>query len=280
MRKLPLRALVTVFGGVLALSACATTDEGNGDVVTVATSANYAPFTMVETSGDLTGYAIDIAEEMGERMGATVKFEKVDYKSLLQGVTTGRYDMSDGSVVFTEERAKQLDYTHPVASSGSVAMVRAADKAKITGLDSSLAGLRIGAVDGSVQQQWALANKADLGYSDLVAYAGPSQAILDLKNGRIDAIVYDTINALYYAQKNPADGVAPVGDSVNPSIVAATTKKGNTELLDRVNKALTEMYSDGTIGSLQMEWFGQALPTPTSLDAANPFPVAPTKSDQ
>ncbi|MEO9328119.1 substrate-binding periplasmic protein [Gordonia aurantiaca] len=279
MRKLPLRAMVAVFGAALALSACSASDEGDGDVVTVATSANYAPFTMVETNGDLTGYAIDIAKEMGERMGVTVKFEKVDYKSLLQGVTTGLYDMSDGSVVYTEERAKQLDYTHPVASSGSVAMIRTGDKGMITGLNATLEGRRIGAVDGSVQQQWALANKDELKYSEVVAYTGPSQAILDLKNGRIDAIVYDTINALYFAKKNPSDGVAPVGDSVNPSIVAATTKKGNTELLDRVNKALDEMYEDGTLGALQVEWFGEPLATPASVDASKPYPLAPTKSE-
>ena len=280
MKKLPFRTLVPVIGAMLALGACSATSDGNSDVLTVATSANYAPFTMVDASGKTVGYAVDIAEEIGERMGVEVRFETVEYKSLLQGVATGRYDMSDSSVVVTPERQQQLDYSRPVASSGSVALIRTEDSGRITGLDSSLSGLRIGAVEGSVQQQWAEKNAGELGYSDLVAYGAPTQAILDLQNKRIDAVVYDSINALYYAQSNPDEGVGPIGDAVNPSVVAAGTKKGNDKLLARADEALAEMYADGTIGALQEEWFGQPLPTPTAIDSAKPYPLAPTTSGQ
>jgi ABC-type amino acid transport substrate-binding protein len=277
---------------VLALAACggdsgsgssggaASTKSsgGGGDVpglvksgtLTLATTGNFPPFTMVgASSGKVEGFSVDLGNEIAKRLGLKLTTPTVDFVAELQGLSAGRYDIADSGIWPDPERQKQFLFTPPVASTGFVATTLKQNLGRVKGLPD-VKGLRIGAVQGSTREQWAVQNKAKLGYKSLRAYPGASQAVQDLQNGGIDMIVDDPLLAYYYIKQNPGQ-ITTAGKTILAHPLSMAFKNGNTQVQQKVNGVLQKMLDDGTVSQLQKKYWGRCIPTPTDINAKPPY---------
>ncbi|MNN86952.1 Cystine-binding periplasmic protein precursor [compost metagenome] len=81
-------------------------------------------------------------------------------------------------------------------------------------------------------------------------------ALSDLKTKRLDAVVIDEVVARYYMSKE--EGTFKLLDeSLAPEEYGIGVKKGNEELLNKLQKALDEMNQDGTSAKISEQWFGE-----------------------
>jgi cystine transport system substrate-binding protein len=252
-----------------------------GDLVkpgtlTIVTTGQFAPFSFLDESGQLQGYSIDIARELAKRLGLGLETPTVDFVAILQGVSSGRYDMSDVGIWPTTERQTQFNWTVPLVSDGTIATVLAGRENELPPLTATLTGLKglkISAATGSAQAEWLIENEQKGGYK-FVPNQGLPEGILSLQNRQTDIEAGDNLAVSYYIAKNP-NTITTVGEPVLAHPLSAAMRKEAPELFAAANAVLANMVADGTVGALQKKWFGRLVPTPTDINAKEPFPLAP-----
>jgi ABC-type amino acid transport substrate-binding protein len=262
-------------------AATASAAPAIGDLVKpgkliIVTTGQFAPFSFLDESGKLQGYSIDIARELADRLGLELETPTVDFVAVLQGVSSGLYDMSDVGIWPTAERQKQFNWTVPLVSDGTIATVLAAREKELPALNAELTGLkgiRISAATGSAQAEWLIENEAKGGYT-FVPNQGLPEGILSLQNRQTDMEAGDNLAVSYYIAKNPGS-IATIGDPVLAHPLSAAMRLEAPQLFAAANAALGAMVADGTVGGFQTKWFGRLIPTPTDINQTGTFPLPP-----
>ena len=220
-----------------------------------ATEATYPPFESVSPSGEMQGFDIDIIKALCQKMQTQCTFTNQVFASLIPSLELGKYDAIFGAMNITAEREKEVDFTNPYYLN-TVSIV--VSKANAPALAQSLKGKTIG-----VQTGTTLAEYLQNTYGDSVkvnTYTSEESAFLDLTSGRIDAVMGDTPLITAW-QKKSADGYVIVGQPLHdPKYFGKgygiAVKKGNKELLAKLNKAIAEIKADGTYEKIVKQYFG------------------------
>lgn len=218
---------------------------------TYAASGLYPPFSFAE-KGKVTGFDVELGVLLAEKMGMTPKFVTNPFETIIQGLTSRKYDAVIGSLTPTPAREKQVDFTIPYYSSGAQTWVQA-DNTDIAG-PADLRGKSIGVVKAStflaMAQTLTDKNKA-IGFdSDVIA-------LQDLVAGRVDAVITDQVVGGLAIKKGLA--IKAVGEPIAVTDQAIAVRKDEPELLAKLNKALEEAKADGTYKALSEKWLGQVL---------------------
>ncbi|MBD2804383.1 arginine ABC transporter substrate-binding protein [Xenorhabdus sp. ZM] len=245
MKKLLFTALL----GTMTLSATAA------EKITLrfATEATYPPFEFIDANNKIQGFDIDLANALCEKLNAQCTFTNQAFDSLIPSLKFRRFDALVAGIDITPERQKQVDFTH-IYYNNSATFV--AIKGKFAHL-SDLKGKQIGIQNGTTLQKYLMEQHKDI---KTVPYDSHQNAILDLKNGRIDAVFGDTAAVNEWLKKNKELGT--VGEKVTDKNYFGTglgiaVRKGNTELKNELNKALSEIKQDGTYDTIYKKWFEQ-----------------------
>lgn len=173
------------------------------------------------------------------------------FESIIQGLLDNKYDAILGSMTVTEERLKTVDFTDTYYRSGSQLFV-ADDNTEIKTVDDAK-GKIIGAVPATNYEQDALKLTSK---ENVMTYPqGDVAALMDIKTGRLDAVVADNIFA-QLAINEAKIQVKPVGDLLAINEQAIAVNKDNKELTEKLNKALAEIIEDGTYAKISEKWFG------------------------
>lgn len=247
---LPLAA----FGLMLALApanAQTTLDSvREAGVMTAGSSAAYPPFEYVE-NGELVGFDVDLAGELGKRMGVEIEFQKIDFKGIIAALQSGRVDSLITALTKTPERAERIAFSVPYYDAGIGAIV--GKDSGITAPDD-LAGKTVGVQLGSSGERYV---RQDLGdkVGDIKTYDSIVLAINDLKNGRVDAVVNPLPVLSFNLKGDPDFTTTPVWSS---RVVGINTRLEDTELMAEIDKHLTAMKDDGFLDELAVKWFGAA----------------------
>lgn len=228
--------------------------KDRGELI-IATSGDYRPFTYMDENNELTGYDIEWAKAIAEKMGLEPVFETGDFSGLIPGLNQGRFDMVMSSIHITEERKKSLDFSDPYAMDGAVAVVRK-DSINISD-PSEIEGLNVGVNAGS---NWETYVRNIGGYKELKTFPGPTESIADLLNERIDAVILGQASAASYIKNAPNGSEVEVsGEPLTggeESYIVIALRKGDSELQKAINEAIAELKEDGTYDELAMKYFG------------------------
>lgn len=234
----------------MALAACgggsAPAAEGKMKIV-VGTDATWPPFEYVdEGTKEIVGFDIDLMNAIAEKAGIEVEFKNVAWDSLLAGMAQCQYDAAISAMTITEERKQNFAFTDPYFAAGQVVTV--AIGSDIQSKDD-LAGKVVGVQLGTTGEEAAKKIEG----AEVKNYDEVSQAFLDLMNGQIDAVIADNPLALGYVGQNP-DKIKIVGEPFTDEFYGIAVCKTNTELLDKLNKALAEVKAEGVIEQLSEKW--------------------------
>ncbi|MET4860562.1 arginine ABC transporter substrate-binding protein [Morganella morganii] len=243
MKKLVIAALI----GAFAFSAAAAEKEK----IRFATEASYAPFETVNEKNEIVGFDVDLAQAMCAKIDAECTFTNQAFDSLIPSLKYKRFDALMAGIDVTPERQKQVDFTNTYYDNSAVFVAVAG---KFDSIDS-LKGKQIGIQNGTTHQKYLMEQFKDM---KIVPYESYQNAVLDLKGGRIDAVFGDTAVINEWLKSN--DNLKTVDERVtDPEYfgtgLAIAVRKGNSELKDKLNKALTEVKADGTYDTLYKKWF-------------------------
>ncbi len=251
---------------VLALAACSGTTKKNDQKatanktlydqikskgeVTIGTEGTYAPFTFHDKNGKLTGFDIEIAQEVFKRLNIKPKFIETKWDGMIAGLDAKRYDMVANEVAIRPDRLQKYDMSDPYIASKAVLVVRA-DNTTIKSLDD-LKGKKVGQSLDSNYRKVA----EDHGATNTVV-EGFNQAIDLLTSNRIDGTLNDSLSYLDLKKQRPELPIKVVYTEPNATNNAFLFRKNNPELVKAVNKELAAMKKDGTYLKISKKYFGE-----------------------
>ncbi|MFC9968676.1 amino acid ABC transporter substrate-binding protein [Nocardia ignorata] len=241
-----LAAVVLAVVAATGLSACSSASDPN--VLKVGTEGTYAPFSYQE-NGELTGYDVEVARAVGEKLGKRVEFVQTPWDSIFAGLESKRFDLVANQVTINPERTAKYSLSQPYTTSEGVIVTRA-DNTDITGL-ASLAGKTAAETATS---NWNRVAK-DAG-AKVEAVEGFVQAVQLLKAGRVDATINDTLAVGEYTKKNGSADIKVAAKTGEVSKQAFAARKDDAALVADVDRALAELAADGTLARLSDKYFG------------------------
>lgn len=217
--------------------------------IRIATEGTYAPFTFHDKDGKLTGFDVEIAQEVSKRLGVEPEFFETPWDGIFAGLDAGRFDVVFNEVTIRDDRKEKYDFSDPYIVSKAVLLVHE-DNTDI----KKLADLK-----GKKSAQSLTSNLTDIAKehgAEIVPTEGFNQAIDLLITKRIDATINDGLSYLDLKKQKPDVKIKVVDETAEASLNGALFQKGNEELVQAVNDALTAMKDDGTYLTISQKYFG------------------------
>lgn len=218
--------------------------------IRVGTEGTYAPFTFHDSEGKLTGFDVEIAEAIAEKLGVKAEFVETKWDGMFAGLDSKRFDIIVNQVGINDERKQKYDFSDPYILSKPVLIV-ASDNTTITKFED-LKGKKAAQTLTSNLGKIAQANGAEI-----IQIDGFNQAIDLIVSKRAEATVNDSLSFLDLKKQKPDTPIKVVAEGTDPDKNGIMLNKGNQELLDAINKALADMKADGTYLKISEKWFGQ-----------------------
>ena len=241
MKKITVVLLSLVL--VMCLAGCGKSASGTAQsgVLVMATNAEFPPYEYHEGSA-IVGIDAEIAAAIAEKMGCELQIEDIAFDAIIPEVTSGKADMGMAGMTVTEERMENVDFSATYAVARQVVIV--AEGSGITSL-ADLDGKTIGVQQGTTGDIYAT---DEFGDDHIERYAKGMEAVQALSQGKIDAVIIDNEPAKVFITEN--EGLIILDEAYADEEYAIAVKKGNTVLLDQINKALEELKADGTLDAI------------------------------
>ncbi|MRN54520.1 transporter substrate-binding domain-containing protein [Paenibacillus monticola] len=226
-------------------AATGNTNTGATKTLTMGTSADFPPYEfhkVVDGKDTIVGFDIDIAKDIAKDMGAELVIKDLPFDSLLNELSSGRVDIVISGLSPTEDRRKAVELSDIYYKADQAVVVREADKDKFATMDS-LKNAKIGIQTGSIQEDIAKGIEG----AKLTSLGKISEIILQLQSNRVDASIMEGPVAKAFVKNVPGLVITDAVPVVEDNGYVIGIKKGNTELLDKVNGTLTHLISEGKI---------------------------------
>ena len=251
MKKMMKKVVVILSMAMLVcgLAACGGDSAKNSNTITFGTNAEFPPFEFVASNGVIgqyDGIDMSIAKQIAEKNGMTAEIENMEFDSLLIALENGQIDAVIAGMTVTDERKEEADFSTPYYEATQVMIVKEDSDIKKA---SDMAGKRICVIQGYSGETCV----NDMGYS-YEAFKKGTEAVMELVNGKCDVVVIDSATAKKYVSDNAGLKIVEDPAAFEGEQYAIAVKKGNTELLDKINKVIEEMLADGTISDLAVKY--------------------------
>ena len=245
--------LVVVLVLTLGLIGCGKqTNTSTAKVLKVGAETTFPPFEFQdETSKDYVGFDIDLAKAIGKHIGYEVQIQNIGFDGLIPALDAGNIDMIASAMSITDERAKKVNFSKPYYKSGLSIVVNSSNNSINSFKD--LEGKRIAVQIGTTSAEEARKIKN----AQVREFNSNSEAYMELKNNGVDAVVNDLPVNAYYLTKTGAKDAKLVGEVANSEDYGIATAKKNTELNEKINKALDELKKNGEYDKIYLKWFGK-----------------------
>lgn len=214
--------------------------------VVVGTNPEFPPFEFVGNDGKIDGYDVALMNEVGKRAGFEVEWKSMDFDALIMAMETGGIDVAISGMTATEERKKQVDFSDTYFNASQVMIVKTDNdtiktfqdlKGKNVGVQQGTTGdLMISEGDSACIVEGVTVKRMNKG----------ADAVLDLINGGVDAVVIDQNPAEEFVKANEGK-IKVVTDEAANEEYAIAIPKSKQELKEAINGALKEMKEDGTL---------------------------------
>jgi len=230
------------------LSGCSQGSNSGGGTLRMVTNAEFHPFEFVVPSGGLVGIYdgidIAIALEIANEAGKELVIENVSFEAVLIQLANGMADFAIAGITIREDRAETVDFSIPYFR--ATQYILTLEGSDITSAND-LFDKNVGVVTGFTGQIIAM---DDLRLPNVSPYANPATAVMSLQQGSIDALIIDSLTATTFAQMHDNLAIVRDDDAFDGEYYGIAVPKGDTEMLELVNRVLTRMLADGEIDRL------------------------------
>ena len=231
--------------------------------ITVGFDNTFVPMGFEEKDGNYAGFDIELAQYVSKKLGITVHFQPIDWDMKETELQNGTIDAIWNGYSATDERREKVAFTIPYMQNTQILVVK-----KTSGIHSveDMTEKVLGAQNGSSgmldfeEHPEVLKNRVKGGDAD--QYQSVNEAIIDLRNDRIDALLIDRVYADYYLT---TEGIADEYDTIPSGFESETFAVGvrpaDKKLLEALNKAFKELYQEGIFQQISQKWFGEDVAT-------------------
>lgn len=251
---------MTAFAGCGSNAGTSTTADtestSEDSTLIMGTNAAFPPFEFRTTNGlvgDFDGIDVAIAQKIAENMGKELSIEDMEFDGLIASVKTGKIDMAVAGMTATDERKQNVDFSDTYYVASQVIVV-GKDNTDITKAEDLKNDKKVGVVLGYTGDA-IVTDTLQIADSNITRANRGIDLVQDVKNGKLDAVVIDSATGKALAEKNDLK-VVEDADAFESEEYAIAVQKGNTELLDAVNKTLKEMKDSGEIDELAVKYDG------------------------
>ena len=234
-------ALIMVLGVAGLFASCSKKDE---KTLVMATNAAFPPYEYKDGE-KFAGIDVELAQAIADKLGMKLEIQDVEFGSIVGGVESGKFDIGMAGMTVTEDRKKQVSFSNTYANGVQVVIVKA-DSA-IQSLDDITSASKIGVQQDTTGDIYASDTPANGGYGEdaVVRYKTGADAVQALVSGKVDCVIIDKEPAKSFVQAN--EGLKILDTEYTNEDYAIAINKSNTDLLDKINKALDELKKDGTV---------------------------------
>lgn len=229
------------------LTACG--EKADNSTITFGTNAEFPPFEYVTANGvigEFDGIDMAIVKEIGEDNACEVNIENMEFDSLLLALENGQVDAVIAGMTITDEKKEAVDFSTPYYTAKQVMIVK---KDSDIQKASDMADKQIVVLQGFTGETCV----SDMGYK-YQSFKKGTEAIMELVNGKCDVVVIDSATAEKYVKDNEGLKIVEDNEAFAAEQYGIAVKKGNTELLNKINASLDKMLEDGTISELSAKY--------------------------
>ena len=253
------RITLAVSAAALALTmgaAAQAASHGGMKKIVIGTEGAYPPFNNLESDGSLVGFDIDIAKALCEEMKVECEFVTQDWDGIIPALIAGKFDAIIASMSITEERKEKVDFTNKYYNTPP-ALAVPKDSALTEATDEALAGKIIGAQSSTTHSNYA---EAKFPSAELKLYPTPDEYKLDIDSGRVDAVIDDVIVLSEWLKSDAGTcckllATLKTDPVINGDGAGIAIRKGETELRDMFNTAITAIRDNGTYKTINDKYF-------------------------
>ncbi len=210
----------------------------------VATEAGFAPYEYIGDDGEIVGVDIDIAQAIADKLGKELVIKNMSFDGALMDVSNGKVDMVAAGVSVTDERKEVMDFSEPYYTSYQVLMVNSENPAFEKTTLENLNGKIVGAQQGTIGDFW-ITDETD---AEVKRYTELAVAAMDLKQGKIDAIILGNVVAKEMIAANGGGMKIAEGDPIlNDDTALALPKDSDEDFKNTVNEVINELKESGKI---------------------------------
>lgn len=241
------------------LGAGAALADGHGPLK-VALDGTFAPHAMPKLDGGVEGFNVDLANEIGKRLGREIDITAAQWSGLLPAMQAGKYDFLVAPTTVTEERTKSLLFTEGYLNTDYQFLIKKGS-ADITAL-SDLKGKVVAVNKGSAYDRWARGLEGEIGWK-VESYGTNTDAVQAVVSGRAYANVAGNTVIAWAAKKNPNVQLSYLHSTGR--VFAMPFRKDDVAMRNKVENVIECMKLDGTFAKMSEKWFGV---TPAAGSAA------------
>lgn len=240
-------ALLLAIMMVCVFAGCGTKSENKGndsasDAIVMGTNASFPPYEYVDDNGKIVGIDAEIAEAIAGKLGKKLTIKDMDFDSLITAVAGGSVDMVLAGLTVTDERKEQVNFSDSYATGVQVIIVK--EGSTIASVDD-LEGKTIGVQSGTTGDIYCT---DDYGQDFVKQFANGSLAVAALLKDQVDCVIIDNEPAKNYVAVN--EGLKILDTEYIQEEYAIAVAKENNQLLEEINKAMSELKADGTIDKI------------------------------
>lgn len=219
------------------------------EVLRVGTDATFPPMEFVE-NGKRTGFDIELVEALGKAMNRRIEWVDIDFKGLVPGLVSNRFDMAVSAIYITDERKKVVDFTEPYYAGGLVAMVKEGSPIKSP---ADLDGKKVTVQVGTKSVGYLGTHHPKV---QLVEVEKNQEMFNLVAIGRADAAVTGKPAAFQYVRTR--GGLRVLEQQLTTEEYGMAVRKNTPELTKAVNAALAKLKADGTYARIVKKWFSSS----------------------
>ena len=243
----------------LALSLLASSNLFAAEkTLRIGIEAAYPPFAFKTPDGKISGFDYDIGNALCAQMQVKCQWTEQEYDGLIPSLKVNKIDAALSSITITEERKRSVDFTNKYYFTSARLAMKAGTQ--VDDQYQSLKGKRIGVQRATTTDRYVSEVLAPKGV-EIVRYTSNEEIFMDLVSGRLDGVFADTIPLEQGFLLTPkGEGYAFVGPELkDPKYVGEgagiAVRKGNTQLVSELNKAIDEIRSNGEYQKIQAKYF-------------------------
>ncbi|HHV65619.1 MAG TPA: amino acid ABC transporter substrate-binding protein [Peptococcaceae bacterium] len=217
---------------------------------------SFPPMGFRDDKGEIVGFDIDMAKKAAEKLGVEVKFQPCVWSGIIMELNNKNIDVVWNGMTITAERQEQINFSRPYLNNRQIIIVKKDSPIKTK---ADLAGKKVAVQGGSSAVDAVKADEATFKtIGELVEFSNYTEALMDVKVGRMDAVVIDEVVGKYYLTKEP--GLYTVlEEDFGSEQYGIGFRKTDEAFRAELQKAIDDMIADGTAKEVSEKWFGEDI---------------------
>ncbi len=240
------KILTIVAIAVVALASCSK-KEADVQTITMGTNAAFPPFEYIggATGDDVIGFDVEIAKAIALKAGMKLEIEDMEFDTLLTALKADKVDFVIAGMTINEKRKASVNFSAPYYEATQAVIVQKSNEDILTidDVKDKKIAVQLGTTGNGVAEEYS---------SEITAFNTGFEAIMELKNGKVDLVIIDEQPAINFLKKNPELKI--VNMPFDAEFYGIAVKKGNEDILKTINETLKEMKADGSYDALMTEY--------------------------